>query len=723
MNTPHTPHSPHTGDDDELGAALGDSIRRRVDAIPTITPGFDGVERRARQITTRRRALAGAAVAAFLLLGGVGIASLAGDDTAVDQDTVDQPDDSAPPDDAAPPDDSPADDSPTQDHTVTGLIDGSRFVRVGPDGIETELYAAGPGEFLAEALALADGSFLLEVHPTPNDYAGIVRHHEVDGTVTVLSDFGDLAGGAVLDGVPLAFVGDVPDFSGGLPPDDATTGDLRRVDLRTHESSVFVADAYGLESAVDHVGVHNRLVLVAAGSEGGPWWTVRDVDGNDLDFPMPLDRSEILPEGDAQVYAAHFDAEGDGIWYLRQDFAAGTWSLDGANFDGSEPRSFALPIAADSGHRLDLEIDGDQLVVNVAPATDEGITTFWIQSSLSAETEPGYVNFVQAPQFSPLTRATTTTEPTAVPEDPVDASLPPLLIADGGSIVRWSTTDGRLESSPVVERTERPATHLHQAANGDVFVREVLVDADGAAVESFVRYRSDGGRDELDVAGIFDVAVIAGIESVIVALPAVDDIGFGGLQAWAVDDLRVVADLGLGAEAEFGVTHFHWSEAAGVGVATAWSDLTEWIGFVDAAGAPVELPSPTDDLGYNAPPFVTAATISPDGTTRYWAEGPDWGFDPATNESGPMADSWELRGADLATGEIVLQMTLGEPVLDSSVLAVHSILAFDDHIVINRTTGGGALPAALAPWVIDLTGDEPVLQEYPATGIATAPAR
>ena len=54
--TPNTPLS-----DDELGAMLGQSVRSKVDDVPTITPAFDGVERRARQITNRRRTAAGLA--------------------------------------------------------------------------------------------------------------------------------------------------------------------------------------------------------------------------------------------------------------------------------------------------------------------------------------------------------------------------------------------------------------------------------------------------------------------------------------------------------------------------------------------------------------------------------------------------------------------------------------------------------------------------------------
>ncbi|MEQ8841748.1 MAG: hypothetical protein RIB98_12285 [Acidimicrobiales bacterium] len=739
--------------DDDLGAALGNSVRGRVDDVPTITPGFDGVERRARQITNRRRALAGVAVGAFLLLGGFGLASLTDDDDGIDQDTVDQPDDGTVPDDSTPPDDhSVPDDGEDAGFagSTTGLIDGREFVRVNADGsvdddmTTTVLYTATPGEFITEALALADGSFLLEVGATPDDLAGVVRHHRTDDTVAVLSEFGDLVGGAVVDGVPLAFVGDIPTFAdGGLTED--LTGDLRKFDLTTGDSDVFLADAYGIEWSVDRVDVHGGLVLVSSGSEGGPSWTVHDLDGVDLGFPDPLDREEILPAGDTQVYAARFDADGDGVWYLQQDFGGG-WTLEGVNFNGTEPRSLDLGIDADAGLRLTLEVDPQLLVVNISPATDEGMTTIWVDPAeltaegVSLEQEDGYVNFVQTAQDSSgtpppeptvvtPTAPTTTTEPILWPADLNGATPPALVLADGTSVVHYRpAADGSLDAVIVVESdTDHPVTDIHQASNGDVFVGEVTSGPNGQDITSFARYGFDGGRDELDVAAIYDVAVVDGVESVIVAVAAPDDLAlvgdaFGGVQAWAVDDLRLVADLGLSAEAEFTVTDFHWNRAAELGVATAWSDLTEWVGFVDADGSAVELPSPTDDLDYNAPPYVTAATISPDGSTLYWAEGPDWGYDPETNESGPIAASWVLHGADLLTGESTLTLTLGEPVPDRSTLDVPSIVAFDDYIVVNRTTGFGADLVALAPLVVDFTGDEPVLYEYPVVGIATASA-
>ncbi len=318
---------------------------------------------------------------------------------------------------------------------------------------------------------------------------------------------------------------------------------------------------------------------------------------------------------------------------------------------------------------------------------------------------------------------TTTTEPLYWPTElRAGATLPVVLLVDGLEVMSYRVlADGFVDRSRVYDRNvpKHPVTHVHQSGEGYLFTREWDDAAEDNTVIEFVRYHFDAGREVLDVEWIFDVAVVNGIESVIVAAPSPDGFGFGGVEAWAVDDLRLVARLGLAAEAEFGVTDFHWSEAAGMGVASAWSDLTEWIGFVSRDGESIELPSPTDDLDYNAPPYVTAATLSADGSMLYWAEGPDWGFDPATNESGPIEAAWVLHGADVETGETSLVWPLSEPVLDSTVLEVHSILPLADFILINRTALRGTESVVLAPLVLDLSGEEPELYEFPAVGIVT----
>lgn len=318
---------------------------------------------------------------------------------------------------------------------------------------------------------------------------------------------------------------------------------------------------------------------------------------------------------------------------------------------------------------------------------------------------------------------TTTTQP--IDDDPTGPPerMPDLLVAQGVEVWRHELRPDDTMFVRFIVETDRPAAALHQAADGTIFTREFRTEADETVTFEHVRYR-DGGRTVLDgVANVYDVAVFDGVDVVIVERRGAGEFPTGSVVALAVDDLREVADLGPSADVEFGVTDFAWSEPAELGVYSAWADLTEWIGFRDRAGGEVELPSPTDELAYNSPPYVTAATISQDGRTLYWAEGPDWGFDAATGESGPIAAPWVLRGADLETGEERLYWPLSEPVVDSAELSVHSLDDIGGRILVNRTRLDGTTPVALAPLVLDLTTEEPDLFEYPATGIAAlAPA-
>jgi hypothetical protein len=423
MNTPDTPHTPHTGDDDELGAALGASLRGRVDTVPTIIPGFEGVEQRARQITNRRRALAGATVGAFLLLGGIGIASLSGDDSTSDQDTVDSV-----PIDSVPVDSVPVDSTPVDDDVsdvagvVTGLIERSRFVRSSIlEGVDdVDLYVASPGEVLSEALLLADGSILVEVHDDPGAGAGRVLHLTSPGAEpSELSAFGDLAGGAVVDGVPYAWVGDVPDVRNGVPADDRMSAPLRRVDLRDLTSVDFLDFAYTIESSVETVDVHGTQVLVSISSEAGPEWRILDVDGLFDGTSVSSDTTAGLD----RAWGGRFDEEGDGMWFLGLGAGGGPFELVGVNFDGTDRTSVALTPSANPGQPiLGLQAENGLIAVNVQVA-DESLRyaeTIWVDGngSTSNEIEPGEVIFVQAAQTTADNPVST--PPPSEPSDPVE---------------------------------------------------------------------------------------------------------------------------------------------------------------------------------------------------------------------------------------------------------------------------------------------------------------
>ncbi len=423
MNT--TPKSPLT--DDELGALLGDSVRGRVDAVPTITPSFDGVERRARQITNRRRAAAGLAVGALALFGGLGATALFSDDEgAIENDVVTEPN----PDPEPAPDtdstDGDADPTPdtgeepdvvddpvlpigTADYTLTAIIDGTRFIGVDAEaGTETDLIdASETGEQLLDAVMLADESVLTWVDDSSVVRNEIVRHYPTlaDAPV-VLSSRGRLAGGAVIDGVPYAFVNDYSTEQFG-------TGDLRAVDLRTYESTIVLADASGPESAIVSVDVRGDSLLIEQASEGGPAWFIRNLDGSDPGFAVRF------PGGAPDTvwaFSPRFDRTGSGLLWLELDTTTDVWSLVRSDrVDGPETARFPIDLGPAAGELFfTLEVTDELMVANrTGSAIDAAldVTTIWIspqatfngvveQYGFSAESEAGIVKFIEAPESS-----------------------------------------------------------------------------------------------------------------------------------------------------------------------------------------------------------------------------------------------------------------------------------------------------------------------------------
>ena len=304
----------------------------------------------------------------------------------------------------------------------------------------------------------------------------------------------------------------------------------------------------------------------------------------------------------------------------------------------------------------------------------------------------------------------TATLPQGLPE------LPPLVLArpwsesfelvhqDGDSLV----VDAEIPhgGAPSVIRT---------TTAGEVVAYEVGPD-DGTSDfrREVVRYGLDGTRTVMATdASLYDVGVIDGRESVFVSVPSPGEGSFGGVLAVPLDGSQPI-DLGLAAEAEFGVTKFDWVDQ--IGVATAWSDLTEWVGYVGVSG-PVDLPSPTDDLEYNAPPNVTAAAFAPDEAVVYWAEGPDWNHLTETIE--PQA--WRVKGMRLADPATVeLDVAISEVVSSADIGWVQSIHVLENSLLVNRIdlTQDGFLYRS--PVVIELGGDTRV-HELPFEGIA-APA-
>lgn len=725
-----TPHDPHNHDDDALGAALGESLRGRVDTIPTITPGFDGVERRARQITNRRRALAGAAVGAFLLLGGIGIAALTTDD-ATDQDTLDSVPDTSVPDPAPDPVDDPAIDGPT---VVTGLIEKARFVRV--DGeTETELYVAAAGEVLSEALLLADGSFLVEIHDDPLAGAGRVLHlTEPGATPSELSAFGDLAGGAVVDGVPYAWVGDVPDFRNGLPGEDQMTTPLRRIDLRDLSSIDFLDFAYTIESSVESVDVHETQVLVSVSSEAGPEWRILDIDGSSTGTSV----SPVATAGLDNAWGGRFDEEGDGMWFLGLDTTSGSFELVGLDFDGSDRRSVAIDPSDGPGQPvLGLQAEDGLVAVNVQVADDElrYVETIWVgaDGSTSNEVEPGEVIFVQDAQTTADDPGPTV--PPSEPSDPVEpaewqpladlglAEPQPVLHPLAAPIATDSALIGVVDGDAVHYAPDGAATMLAR----DPDLGSALLGADGSLLLELrnqpgvsplrevativVQVRDDEYRLLSADGRLNGVAEVDGRPVVFVGDYPIFDNTPGG----DVADLRMV-DLDTGESTVIGddVFGIEWLVyEAFVGgdpgdpvILLDGSGYQPFWAYRDVEGNVVDLASPTDGR-YGSDwanevdgvgPNADRAALSADASTIYWVEVEPG--DPAL-----LTPTAVIHSMDTATGE-------EGPTIDVSLgyteVAIHTDLTISgDELLLTRSfdgvdENGDYVPDFRAPIVIDL---------------------
>lgn len=128
-------------------------------------------------------------------------------------------------------------------------------------------------------------------------------------------------------------------------------------------------------------------------------------------------------------------------------------------------------------------------------------------------------------------------------------------------------------------------------------------------------------------------------------------------------------------------------------VLSYYSDLTETVSFVDHQGAEVERPSPTDELAYNAPPLVTGAVISPDGSELAYLEGPDV---DGTTDPERLVGQWDVV-IDDADGE-QLRLT----VADQSVSGVS--IDFDGRwlVVSGMTTDGPVQPLLIDTEATDL---------------------
>lgn len=415
--TPNTPLS-----DDELGAMLGQSVRSKVDDVPTITPAFDGVERRARQITNRRRTAAGLAVGALALFGGLGVASLVSDDEdGLENDVVTDPDpivveedvepieetepepaiDDAEPEaeptetepedtepEAATDDDQVGDDpepvvvaTPWMDPAVLGINDiesDTNIADFGPvpapmvgfdeNGV---VYIAGPvgdGRTSQADLWQIDGLRTVRFVEDPTidgdqhfvfDMGETIVHVNQDKQARVIADASRLVGAGMVDGRPAAFITGLTIAEGGAT-DELT---LTKIDLldgsRTELIDPLMPDDFSIIEAV----VAGDTVFVEGGGSS-VWDMLTGGDGTPLNVPNSLTGPDP-----ATVDSRTLSADGSiQYWIAQVDVTAGLQpvlelrGIELATGGAVDPVTVTLPA---SQVALDYDISplGDQLLL------------------------------------------------------------------------------------------------------------------------------------------------------------------------------------------------------------------------------------------------------------------------------------------------------------------------------------------------------------------------
>ena len=172
----------------------------------------------------------------------------------------------------------------------------------------------------------------------------------------------------------------------------------------------------------------------------------------------------------------------------------------------------------------------------------------------------------------------------------------------------------------------------------------------------------------------------------------------------------VLHDLDTGQREELGrgyAPEWHTSTVSvrnGLVAVSSTADLTEVVEIRPVDGrADEDAWTPTKDLEYNAPPFVSSAVLAPDGETIAWLSGPD--HDGMTNQ--PDVGSWEVVVADLAGNE---RHRIALDVDDE----VPSQLDYDGtRVLVSRRTGD----APASPLLIDLPNG--TQGRLPINGVAT----
>ena len=294
-----------------------------------------------------------------------------------------------------------------------------------------------------------------------------------------------------------------------------------------------------------------------------------------------------------------------------------------------------------------------------------------------------------------------------------EGELPPLVVVgrEGNVHSLEPNDEGRLDVAGERDMVGGWVVAVHAATDGSLVVERYVDDTFWPEVAIVA---PDGTETVVPGAvRLYDVAVVDGDEVVLVSdVPWTHDGSAEPVEARRLSDpATVVFDLGPASGDFFEVEHA--AVRGGLGVVGGYVDTTEFIELTPVIGDPASLADPLADLPDDMAPYATAATLSPDGTSVTWAEGPD-----TDGELGEVVgQAWVVRSVDTTSGEEQLWWPISEPVADTAELWVHSIHDLGDFILVNRTGWQGEDWVSFPALVIDFTVEEPDMWELPVAGL------